>query len=50
MVFTYYAIAKVLWGSLPTERLFNDDKRTINASQHTLSGMKKRIEVEKNSS
>jgi hypothetical protein len=40
MVFTYSGIAKVLWGSLPSERLFNDEKRTINASQHTLSGMK----------
>jgi hypothetical protein len=38
MVFTYSGIAKVLWGSLPSERLFNDEKRTINTSQHTLSG------------
>lgn len=38
MVFTYSGIAKVLWGSLPTEKLFNDEKRTINASEHTLSG------------
>jgi hypothetical protein len=39
MVFTYSGIVKVLWGSLPTERLFSDDKRTICASQHTLSGI-----------
>jgi len=38
MVFTYSGIAKVLWGSLPTERLCVEDKRTINSSQHTLSG------------
>lgn len=38
MVFTYSAIVKVLWGSLPSERLFNDEKRTLNTSQHTLSG------------
>jgi hypothetical protein len=38
MVFTYSGIAKVLWGSLPTEGLCNDKKRTINASQLTLSG------------
>ncbi|UJR26894.1 hypothetical protein I4U23_008204 [Adineta vaga] len=38
MVFTYCGIAKVLWGSLPMERFFNDEKRTINSSQHTLSG------------
>lgn len=39
MVFTYSGIAKVLWGSLPTERLFNDEKRTINSSEHILSGL-----------
>ncbi|CAF0734553.1 unnamed protein product [Adineta ricciae] len=38
MVFTYRGIAKVLWGSLPMERFFNDEKRAINSSQHTLSG------------
>jgi len=38
MVYTYSGIAKVLWGSLPTERLYNDEKRTMTASQHTLSG------------
>ena len=38
MVFAYTGIVKVLWGSLPTERMFNDEKRTINASEHTLSG------------
>ncbi|CAF1443375.1 unnamed protein product [Adineta steineri] len=37
MVFTYSGIARVLWGSLPTERFFNDEKRTINSSQHMLS-------------
>lgn len=38
MVFTYSGISKALWGSLPMERLFNEDKRTMNTSQHTLSG------------
>ena len=27
MVFTYSGIARVLWGSLPTERMFNGEKR-----------------------
>jgi hypothetical protein len=39
MVFTYTGIVKVLWGSLPTEKLVHDEKRTISASQHTLSGI-----------
>jgi hypothetical protein len=39
MVFAYSGIAKVLWGSLPSERLFHDEKRKINSSQHTLSGL-----------
>jgi len=38
MVFTYSGIAKVLWGSLPTERFFNDERRANYSSQHTLSG------------
>lgn len=40
MVFTYSGIVRVLWGSLPTEHILHDDKRVINASQHTLSGEK----------
>jgi hypothetical protein len=48
MVFTYSGIAKALWGSLPTERLFNDEKRTISTSQHTLSGMKNNRKGRKN--
>lgn len=38
MVVTYSAIVRVLWGSLPTEKLFSDDKRILNTSQHTLAG------------
>ena len=38
MIFTYYGITRVLWGSLPTERLFSDEKRAMNTSQNTLSG------------
>ena len=45
MVFTYSAIAKVLWGSLPTERLGNDEKRTLNTSQHTLTGNERRTRI-----
>ena len=38
MVFTYTGIARVLWGSLPSERIVHDEKRAINSSQHTLTG------------
>lgn len=38
MVFTYTGIARVLWGSLPSEHIVHDDKRAINSSQHTLTG------------
>jgi hypothetical protein len=38
MVFTYTGIAKVLWGSLPTERVANDEKRKINSKQSAFSG------------
>ncbi|CAF3003814.1 unnamed protein product [Rotaria sp. Silwood2] len=37
MVFTYCGIVKVLWGSLPTERILNDEKRTIHSSQYKLT-------------
>ncbi|CAF1044968.1 unnamed protein product [Rotaria sp. Silwood1] len=38
MVFTYSGIVKVLWGSLPTERILNDEQRTIHSSQYKLTG------------
>ncbi|CAF1107044.1 unnamed protein product [Rotaria sordida] len=37
MVFTYSGIVKVLWGSLPTERILTDEKRTIHSSQYKLT-------------
>ncbi|CAF3708967.1 unnamed protein product [Rotaria sordida] len=33
MVYAYTGIARVLWGSLPSERIFHDEKHRINASQ-----------------
>ena len=44
MVFTYTGIARVLWGSLPSERILHEDKRAINSSQHTLSGESRWLE------
>ncbi|CAF3523178.1 unnamed protein product [Rotaria socialis] len=37
MVFTYSGIVKVLWGSLPSERVLNDEKRAIYSSQYKLT-------------
>lgn len=39
MVFAYTGIVKVLWGSLPTERVLNDEKRAMYSSQCKLSGL-----------
>ncbi|CAF4649053.1 unnamed protein product [Rotaria sp. Silwood2] len=38
MVYAYTGIARVLWGSLPSERIFHDDKQRINSSHLILSG------------
>lgn len=38
MVFTYIGIVRVLWGSLPTERLSNDEKRALHINQHKIPG------------
>ncbi|CAF1097239.1 unnamed protein product [Rotaria magnacalcarata] len=37
MVFTYSGIVKVLWGSLPSERVLNDEKRAMYSSQYKLA-------------
>ncbi|CAF5037602.1 unnamed protein product [Rotaria sp. Silwood1] len=33
MVYAYTGIARVLWGSLPSERTFHDETYRINSSQ-----------------
>ncbi len=38
MVYAYTGITRVLWGSLPSERMFDEDRRTIHSSQITYSG------------
>jgi hypothetical protein len=38
MVFTYTGITRVLWGSLPSEGMFHEEKRTIHSSQMSYSG------------
>ncbi len=35
MVYTYTGIARVLWGSLPSERISQDERRRTNSSQLT---------------
>ncbi|CAF3105136.1 unnamed protein product [Rotaria sp. Silwood2] len=37
MVYAYTGIARVLWGSLPSERIFHDDKQRMNSSHLILS-------------
>ncbi|CAF0857945.1 unnamed protein product [Didymodactylos carnosus] len=37
MIPTYTGIVKVLWGSIPTEKMLSGKQRTISYSQHTLS-------------
>lgn len=38
MVFTYSGITRVLWGSLPTERMFSHERRTIICNPPSYSG------------
>ena len=38
MVFTYSGIARVLWGSLPTERMFSQERRVTISNPPTYSG------------
>ncbi|CAF0828610.1 unnamed protein product [Didymodactylos carnosus] len=37
MVLTYTSIVKVLWGSIPAEKILSDKQRPVSYSQHTLT-------------
>lgn len=39
MVYTYTGITRVLWGSLPSERMVHEEKRMIHSSQMAYSGI-----------
>ena len=37
MVYTYTGIARVLWGSLPSEHVFHDERRSIQSNRLSFS-------------